>query len=58
MVLFEEDDGDFHYLEGDDDSGFRRNAAFTVRLIKGRRYQLRIRLYYAAASGNTAVMMW
>lgn len=58
MVLFEEDGGDFRFVEGDDDSGSWRNAAFRVRLVKGRRYQLRIRLFYSFASGDTAVMMW
>ena len=42
MVLFEDIDGDPVYMKGDDDSGFNRNARFTVRLIKGRKYILRI----------------
>lgn len=58
MVLFEETDDGFTYVKGDDDSGFNRNAAFQVRLVKGRRYQLRLRLYYSAADGDTAVIMW
>ena len=58
MVLFEEDNGDFRYVKGDDDSGFNRNASFRVRLIRGRKYQLRIRLYFSFSSGDTAVMMW
>jgi len=58
MVLFEDIDGDPVYVQGDDDSGFNRNARFTVRLIKGRKYKLRIRLYYNWAEGDTVVMMW
>ncbi len=58
MVLFEDIDGDPVYVKGDDDSGFNRNARFTVRLIKGRKYKLRIRLYYNWAEGDTVVMMW
>ena len=58
MVLFEDIDGDPVYVKGDDDSGFNRNARFTVRLIKGRKYILRIRLYYNWAEGDTVVMMW
>jgi len=58
MVLFEEDGDEMHYVIGDDDSGTSRNAKFTVRLIKGRKYVLRIRLYYKFSSGNTAVMTW
>ena len=40
-----------------DDSGEGRNAQFKIRLIKGRKYVLRIRLYYKHAAGETAVMM-
>ena len=58
MVLFEEHDGEFIYLKGDDDSGFDRNAQFTVRLVAGRSYKLRIRLYYNWAGGETVAMMW
>ncbi|MBD1545957.1 matrixin family metalloprotease [Roseibium aggregatum] len=58
MVLFEDIDGDSVYVKGDDDSGFDRNARFAVRLIKGRKYKLRIRLYYSWAEGDTVVMMW
>lgn len=58
MVLFEKDGDDLHYVKGDDDSGTYANATFTVRLIKGRKYVLRIRLYYTLSSGDTAVMVW
>ncbi|MEM9470753.1 MAG: matrixin family metalloprotease [Pseudomonadota bacterium] len=58
MVLFEDIDGDPVYVKGDDDSGFNRNSRITVRLIKGRKYRLRIRLYYKWAEGGAAVMMW
>ena len=58
MVLVEDIDGDPVYVKGDDDSGFSRNAKFTVRLIKGRVYKLRIQLYYNWAEGETVVMMW
>ncbi len=58
MVLFEDEDGDLRYRAGDDDSGEDRNASLRVRLYKGRRYVLRIRLFYSHRSGETAVMMW
>lgn len=58
MVLFEDDDGELRYVAGDDDSGTDTNARIKLRLFKGRRYVLRIRLYWSAASGQTAVMMW
>lgn len=58
MVLFEDHAGEMRYVTGDDDSGTDLNASFRVRLIKGRKYILRIRLYYNFSSGGTAVMMW
>jgi hypothetical protein len=58
MVLFEEVNGELRYLTGDDDSGEDYNAEIQVRLFRGRRYVLRIRLYYSDRAGETAVMMW
>lgn len=58
LVLFEEIDGEPRFLAGDDDSGEDRNALFSARLIQGRRYVLRVRLYWAGQSGQTAVMYW
>ena len=58
MVLFEEVDGDLRYVTGDDDSGEDRNAAFEMKLFKGRRYVVRLRLYWAGESGDTAIMYW
>lgn len=58
MVLFEDRDGDFQYIDGDDDSGWDRNARLQLRLYSGRKYVVRIRLYYQWASGETAVMLW
>lgn len=58
VVLFEEVDGALRFRAGDDDSGQDRNASFKVKLFAGRSYVLRIRLYYASAAGDTAVMMF
>lgn len=58
LVLFEEVDGSLRYVAGDDDSGTDRNATVSVKLFKGRRYVVRIRLYWAGESGETAVMLW
>ena len=58
MVLFEEVQGELRYRAGDDDSGEDRNACIRARLYKGRKYVLRLRLYYATAAGDTAVMLW
>ncbi len=58
MVLFEDDGGELKYVSGDDDSGTDTNASLNLKLFKGRKYVLRIRLYYSEASGETAVMVW
>ena len=58
MVLFEEINGEPAYLDGDDDSGWQTNARIVQRLFQGRRYFLRLRLYFAQASGEGALMMY
>lgn len=57
LTLFEQVEGSPRFLAGDDDSGTDRNSRFTVKLFKGREYVLRLRLYWAWSSGETAVMM-
>jgi hypothetical protein len=58
MVVFEEVNGELRYLSGDDDSGEDRNARIELKLYSGRRYVVRVRMYYAWASGQSAVMYW
>lgn len=58
LVVFEERDGEPRYLAGRDDGGTPHNATIAVRLVKGRRYFVRVRLYSAWGSGETAVMCW
>jgi len=59
MVLFEDQgNGNYVYVDGDDDSGWNRNAHISTRLYHDRTYVLRIRLYYRWASGTMAVMLW
>lgn len=58
MVVFEEVDGELRQLTADDDSGEDRNALIEAKLFHGRRYVVRVRLYYAWNSGGTAVMYW
>lgn len=58
MVLFEEIDGVPRLLAGDDNSGIDSNALVKSRLFRGRRYILRIRLFFAEHSGSGAVMMY
>ncbi|MEL7124049.1 MAG: hypothetical protein AAFO07_31715 [Bacteroidota bacterium] len=58
MVLFEENNGELEYRSGDDDSGKDYNALIRLRLIKGRRYVIRLRLYFKHHSGDSAIMVW
>ncbi|MFJ3670085.1 M12 family metallopeptidase [Streptomyces sp. NPDC090106] len=58
VVVFEERDGEPRYLAGQDDGGTPHNATVRARLVKGRRYFVRVRLYSAWGSGETAVMCW
>ena len=58
MVLFEDDGGEPIYLAGDDDSGSKYNSKIENRLISGRTYFLRLRLYYADRTGHGGVMLW
>jgi len=57
-VLFERTTSGDVYMTGDDDSGEDRNALIRQRLLQGRTYVLRIRLYHANNGGETAVMWW
>lgn len=58
MALFEDSGGEPRFLAGDDDSGEGRNAYIRTKLMRGRKYTLRIRFYYATREGDTAVMLW
>ncbi len=58
VVLFEEVNGELRQRAADDDSGEDRNAHLREKLFKGRKYALRIRLYYKDRSGETSVMLW
>ncbi|MFG2267378.1 M12 family metallopeptidase [Streptomyces sp. NPDC048720] len=59
MVLFEQvDDENLRYVTGEDDSGEDRNGRFEVKLFKGRRYVLRVRMYSTWGSANASVMYW
>ncbi|MFJ8158988.1 M12 family metallopeptidase [Streptomyces sp. NPDC094468] len=58
VVVFEEREGEPRYLAGHDDGGTAHNALVGVRLVKGRRYVVRVRLHSTWGSGETAVMCW
>ncbi|MFE2580151.1 M12 family metallopeptidase [Streptomyces sp. NPDC059378] len=58
VVVFEERDGEPRFLAGRDDGGTPHNATVRARLVRGRRYFVRVRLYSVRGSGETAVMCW
>jgi hypothetical protein len=58
VVVFEERDGEPRYLAGRDDGGTFGSAAVRARLVKGRRYFVRVRPYSSWGPGETAVMCW
>ncbi len=58
VALFEDVGDDLLFVDGDDDSGFERNARLDLRLYRGREYVVRVRLYYSHLSGETALMLW
>ncbi len=58
MIIFQEIDGELVYIDGDDDSGFDRNAFVKLKLIKGNKYIIRLRLFFKESAGSTAIMIW
>ena len=58
MVLFEKTRTEEIYLAADDDSGTVANSKIQMRLIKGREYVIRVRLYYAEAEESGSLMLY
>ena len=58
LVLFEVTPTGNVQIAGADDSGTDLNAKVTMRLQKGRKYQVGVRLYYADAALETSLMVW
>jgi hypothetical protein len=57
-VLFEERGSEWRFHAGDDDGGEDRNAALRIRLVRGRRYMLRVRIRYTDGTSPPTVMLW
>jgi len=53
LVLFDED-GEF--VAGDDDSGQDKNARINVSLTKGKRYTIRVRMFWTDAGGQVTIL--
>jgi hypothetical protein len=58
LVLFEVTPSGNVQIAGNDDSGTDLNAHVSMRLQKGRKYQIGVRLYYADAALETSLMVW
>ncbi|WP_025764581.1 matrixin family metalloprotease [Dyadobacter tibetensis] len=58
MVLLERTNAGDIYLSGDDDSGTMFNSRIKYRLIKGREYIIRLRLFYSENSGTGSIMIF
>jgi hypothetical protein len=57
LALFEEVNGQPRYLTADDDSGEDRNASISYKCFAGRKYHVRLRLYYPGQTGVTSLMI-
>lgn len=57
LALFEEIDGQPRYVTADDDSGEDRNASINHKLFAGRKYHVRLRLYYPGQTGITSLII-
>lgn len=58
MVLFEQVNKKLKYLAGNDDSGTAKNSELRIKLNKGSKYILRVRVMYAEVEGDCAIMLW
>jgi len=57
VVVFEERDGTSRHLIGKDDSGEETNATIKTKMVKGRRYIIRVRIHYISSSQGVALLL-
>jgi hypothetical protein len=57
LTFFEEIDGQARFLAADDDSGEDRNAQIQYKCFAGRKYHVRLRLYYPGQTGVTTLLI-
>jgi hypothetical protein len=58
VVVFEERDGKPRHLAARDDSGEEANAILKVKLVKGRRYIIRVRVHYVMSPDGVALLVF
>jgi hypothetical protein len=57
VVIFEERDGRPRFLTAGDDSAVDANVALNVRMVKGRRYTLRVRTHFVSGDGAGLIIV-
>ena len=58
MVISEKTPAENHYLAGDDDSGFDKNAKIKLPLVKGRNYLINVRVMFALNEQSGSIMVF
>lgn len=57
LLIYEAATGENHYMAGDDNSGRGSNAKLLVRLVKNRKYIIRVRMIYRAPLISGAIIV-
>lgn len=57
VVVFEERDGTPRHLAGKDDPGEEANAIIKTKMVKGRRYIIRVRIHYVMSPDGVALLL-
>jgi hypothetical protein len=59
LVVFEiNQDGEPQFISGDDNGGVEQDALIRVKLFRGRRYVVKLRLYYKSPGQKASLMIW
>jgi hypothetical protein len=58
VVVFEEREGKPRHLAAKDDSGEEANATMKVKMVKGRRYIIRVRVHYVMSPDGVALLVF
>ena len=57
IVVFEERNGEPRHMAAEDDSGSDGNALIATKLIKGRRYLVRVRVHYVSSPDGAGLLI-
>ena len=56
-MVFEEREGTPRHFAAEDDSGLDSNATLKVKLVKGRRYIIRVRIHYITSPDGVGLLI-